>query len=309
MNIFVTGGTGFLGRALTHALIEAGNEVTVLSRSPKKAFDTNTHVHWIEGNPAAGGKWQDNLYENQVVINLAGASIFTRWSKGNKHRILTSRISTTQNILQALQGRDHQVNLLLNASAVGYYGFQGAKVMTEASPAGRGFLAEVTQQWEREAGKAAENGIRVLLFRMGIILGRGGGALQQLLPIFRWGAGSLLGKGSQWFSWIHMQDVISSIMYIISRSDLSGAVNGTAPFPVTNAELTKTLRDILHRPALFPAVPAWLLRSALGEFSDILLKGQRVVPKKLVESGYVFKFPTLEQALLELVNKSRDNER
>ena len=307
MNVFITGGTGFLGRALSRVLLEAGHHVTVLSRSEARGHDEDPRVRRIVGDPLVGGNWQGVLCEGQVIINLAGASIFTRWSKKNKQRILMSRISTTQNILKALQVRDHQVNLLLNASAVGYYGFQGSAVLTETSPAGQGFLAEVTQQWEHEAGKAAKRGVRVVLLRLGVILGRGGGAFNQLLPVFRYGAGARLGKGDQWFSWIHARDVIESVLHLISRTGLSGPVNCTAPFPVTNAELTQSLLKMLRRPALFPAVPGCLVRAALGEFSDTLLKGQRVVPEKLAHDGYVFKFPTLEQALSDLVDQGPDN--
>jgi len=301
MKIFMTGGRGFLGSVLLPVLRAAGHEVTILTRMTTSPAGTDPGVTWITGDPVSPGAWQDRLLDHDVVINLAGASIFTRWSSRARRRIYESRILTTRNVAGVLNSPARRVSLLLNASAVGYYGFHASDTIDELRPQGRGFLAEVTAGWEKEALRAAEAGVRVVLCRFGVVLGKGGGAFPRMLAVFRRGAGSRLGRGDQWVSWIHTLDLAGALVHLMKIPDMNGAVNLTSPYPVTNAELTRCLNRSLHKRVLLPAVPGFMLRMAWGPFADTLLKGQRVVPERLLRSGFKFCFPTLAEAFTDLV--------
>lgn len=303
MKIFITGGTGFVGSYIADTLAEEGHSITILSRRTTSNKPAHKNISFVEGNPQKPGNWTSYLKDHEVIINLAGASIFTRWNKKAKIRIKESRILTTQNIVNELKKITDKEITLINASAVGYYGCHNDDaVLSEDSPAGNDFLAEVSKSWEYEAFKAQETGIRVIICRFGIVLGNGGGALEKMLRIFRIGAGSPLASGKQWFSWVHIEDLTCIISFIIQKKHLSGIFNCTAPNPVTNKELTKTLAKILDRPAFLPAVPAIVLNTILGEFASVLVKGQRAYPKKLIAEGFEFQFPILENALHDLLN-------
>ena len=305
MKIFLTGGSGFLGTILTEALIDAGHSVTILTRSLQgRHVERAAGKEWLVGDPAGGGDWQSRLPDHDAVINLAGASIFTRWTPGMRRRIRESRILTTRRILEAVQGGAGRAGLLLNASAVGYYGSQGDDAITEQGPPGQGFLSDVAQAWEEEAVRAERHGLRVVLCRLGVILGSGGGAMRPLLATFRRGAGVRLGRGNQWMSWIHARDAAGAFLFLIDHPELSGPVNVTAPEPVTNRMLTRELLAVLHRRPLLPPVPGWMLRLFLGEFADTLLDGQRVLPQQLLTHGYVFQYPCLTKALIQLTERS-----
>lgn len=303
MDAFITGGSGFVGRALCQALRDANQEVTVLTRSTEAARRLPRGVEFCLGDPSEPGAWQEEAGRARVIINLAGASIFNRWTPEYKQAIRDSRILTTRHLVQAMA--DHPLDeerLLVSTSAVGYYGPRGDEEIDEQSSPGDDFLAQVCREWEAEAMAAEKLGARVVRTRFGIVLGAHGGALDQMLPLFRKGLGGRLGSGRQWFSWIHQRDLVTAIMFVLSRPQLSGAVNLTAPQPVTNRELTRELAGVLGRPAVLPA-PGFALRLFMGEMASVLLSGQKVVPAKLLTAGFTFHFPTLRQALEDLLGQ------
>ncbi|MBW2053906.1 MAG: TIGR01777 family oxidoreductase [Deltaproteobacteria bacterium] len=300
MKIFITGGTGFIGQALVKELQEAGHDLCVLTRSARKRQDLDKRISLIEGDPSLSGSWQEEASKSGAIINLAGASIFSRWNKTVKQNILESRVSITRNLVEAMAASRKRPQVLLNASAVGYYGFRGNEEIDETGAAGDDFLARVCQVWEAEALKARDAGARVALTRFGIVLNQRGGALKQMLPLFRAGLGGRLGKGNQWFSWIHLTDLVRAITFVLDRTEADGPINLTAPNPVTNAEMTRALSQTLHRPAILP-VPGFMMRLVLGEFGSVLLKGQRIKPVKLQTLGFNFQFPLIKQALADLL--------
>jgi uncharacterized protein len=301
MRIFLTGGSGFIGRFLTFALAERGHEITVLSRSLKKPSPFPPRVFVLEADPTKAGPWQKIAGDHDVIINLAGFSIFNRWTEKVKKEIFDSRILTTSNLVEALSHRKQKKIHFLSASGVGYYGFQGDNFVDENDGPGNDFLARVASAWEQAAVTAEKFEARVVLCRIGIVLGRHGGALARLTPLFKCYLGASLGNGKQWFSWIHEQDLINIFLFLLEHPEVKGPVNFTAPHPVSNRELTRTLSAVLHKPALPFPVPGFLLRLTHGESADIFLKGQRVLPQKLLQRGYVFSFPTLTAALHDLV--------
>ncbi len=232
MRIFITGGSGFVGSTLIRKLTDQGHEVTLLTRSIKINGSKSKGVLFLEGDPTEKGAWQEHVSDHEIVINLAGASIFTRWTRKNKKAIRDSRVLTTQNLVEALANNKARETLLLSASAVGYYGSHGDEELDESTPHGDDFLASVTREWEEAAFKAQELGVRVVVCRFGIVLGSKGGALGKIAPIFKWGLGSPLGSGAQWFSWIHEQDLANICLFLVKNKDVSGAINCTAPSPV-----------------------------------------------------------------------------
>lgn len=304
MKVFITGGTGFVGTHLTRQLAGQGHQVTLLTRSIKPGRSLPPGGVYLEGDPTGPGPWQKEVASQEVVVNLAGASIFHRWTDKYKKSLYDSRIRTTRNIVTALSSRKGQETVLLNASAVGYYGFHLDEELDEEAPVGDDFLAALARDWENEAKRAADAGVRVVLCRFGIVLGEKGGALDQMVPLFKKGLGSPLGSGEQWFSWIHQQDLSAALLFLIDRKEFSGPVNCTSPFPVRNRELTKILGEVLGKPTFMPAVPGFMLRIIMGEFGNVLLKGQRVLPKKLLSLNYPFQFPLLKDALHDLLNKT-----
>lgn len=301
MKIFLTGGTGFIGKNLARSLVGKGHSVFVLTRDPRMKGLPHQDITFIEGDPTAAGPWQDRLKECEAVFNLAGASIFQRWTHANKRSILESRISSTRNVVDALSQRKQNHAHLLNASAIGYYGFHQDEVLDERAPAGKDFLASVAEQWEAEAQKAEALDVRVLLCRFGIVLGKSGGALGKLLPIFKFGLGSRLGSGKQWFSWIHEKDLVHILLYILQHEDIKGPINCTSPSPVRNREMTRILAAVLKRPTVLPPVPGLVLKAIVGEFAESLLKGQRVVSSKLQSESFRFRFPEIQQAFENLL--------
>jgi len=301
MKVFMTGGTGFVGSNLRAWMVHEGHTVTVLTRSVDRKRSFPAGALYLEGDPKSGGEWQQKVAEHDVVLNLAGSSIFRRWNPSVKEAIRESRILTTQRIVEALAARKGKETTLLSTSGVGYYGFHDDEKLDEASPAGDDFLATVSREWEAEALKASEFGVRVVLLRFGIVLGTGGGALKRMIPLFKSYLGSPLGDGGQWFSWIHEQDLAGIYLHLLKDTAISGPVNCTAPNPVRNIELTEVLGQVLSRPTFMPAVPEFVLKMTMGEFGSVLLKGQRAVPRKLMDSGFHFRFPELRGALEDLV--------
>ncbi len=300
MKVFMTGGTGFVGTYLSRELVGQGHEVTILTRREKPPVPGGPGISFITGDPTQEGPWMAAAPEHDWIINLAGASIFKRWTPAYKQEIYDSRIRTTRNLVIALAAGDRR-QLLCSTSAVGYYGPRGDEILTEESPQDSYFLAGLAEDWEAEALKAQELGIRVVITRFGIVLGRDGGALGQMAPMFRRFMGGPLGSGQQWFSWIHQADHARAFSFIREHPEIHGPVNLTAPQPVRNFELTKALGRVLHRPTILPA-PEFMMRLVLGEFADALLTGQRVIPKKLLDAGFRFNFPTIAEALADLLS-------
>ena len=303
MKVFITGGTGFLGAALTEKLLSEGHLVTILTRSSNTSA-MRPGLGYTIGNPAESGSWQEEIGRHDVVINLAGASIFRPWNARNKEAIYNSRILTTRNIVDALAKYADKETVFLSGSAVGYYGFGDNEGLDESSSPGNDFLATVVRDWETEAIKAEEYGARVVLCRIGVILGKDGGALSKMISVFKWGIGSPLGSGKQWFSWVSLPDLVNMFLFLMENKMISGPVNCTSPHPVTNREMTKALGRALHRPVFLPPVPAFLLKAILGEFSDVFVKGQKVIPGKLLENGFVFQFPDIKDAFAHLLKLS-----
>ncbi len=298
MKIFITGGTGFVGRSLAPVLVRGGHEVTILTRSGKKEPGG---VSLVEGDPTQKGGWQSAVKEHDAIINLAGASIFTRWTEAAKKTIRESRLLTTRNLVEAVEGT--RVKHFFSTSAVGYYGFHGDEVLTEESPPGNDFLAQLGRDWEKEAREAEKKGCRVVITRFGIVLGEKGGSLGQMIPLFRKYLGGPLGSGDQWFSWIHIEDLTSAFLFLLEHPELSGPVNFTAPNPVRNRELAKAIGKAMGRPSFLPA-PGFMLKLFLGEFGSILLEGQRVIPQRLLKSGFQFRYPGIEQAMQQIIRES-----
>ena len=304
MKIFVTGGTGFVGQYITKRLSESGHEVSVLTRSLERAEKLVPWATIVEGDPKKSGRWQQRVSENDAAINLAGSSIFTFWTDSARKSIVDSRVLTTRNLVDSLCSSGKE-KLLINASAIGYYGSRmDDEILDEETPAGAEFMSQICVQWENEAKRAALSGTRVALCRFGLVLGRGGGALAMMVPAFRYLLGGSIGSGRQWMSWIHLEDLFSIFSFLLSDTGISGPINCVAPNPVRNAEFAKILARTLGRPILLPAAPALVVRTVLGEFANVVLEGQRVIPKKLMEAGFSFRFPTLQQALEDLTGEN-----
>lgn len=294
----ITGGTGFIGSELCKKLAEQGEEFVLLSRHPEKAKRIIPQAKRVfSWEPLSNEPSLAAFQGVSCVVNLAGETVGQRWNETVKQRIYESRILGTRNLLSAMKKVNPKPSVLINASAIGYYGDGGEKEITEDSPCGSHFLAKLCADWEAEAKKAEEFGIRVVLLRIGIVLGLGGGALAQMLFPFKLGLGGPIGNGKQWFSWIHMEDVVGLILHAIKNSALHGAVNACAPEPVRNKEFSSALGKVLHRPAFLP-VPSFALKLLFGEFASCgLLASQKVLPKKALDFGYSFQFPTLVPAL------------
>lgn len=297
MKVLITGGTGFIGSALARSLAEQGFEVTVLSRSPGSVEKICGQGIYALGNLDQLGP--ENTY--QVIINLAGAPVLgPRWSDARKQVIRESRIGLTEQLIACIARMTVKPDLLISGSAIGYYGNQGDIVLTEQSAPRNDFSHQLCADWEDAAKNAEQFGIRVCLIRTGLVLGEGGGLLQRMLLPFRLGLGGRLGNGRQWMSWIHRQDWIAIAHMMIADASMQGAYNATAPNPVTNQEFTRILAECLRRPALFP-VPASLLKLLLGEMSELVLGSQRVLPERLLEQGFRFKYTDLSSALNQVL--------
>ena len=299
MKIFMTGGTGFVGTYLTKRLISAGHEVTILTQPLSGAEVTMAGLSYLLGNPTVRGKWQEAVRNHDVIINLAGASIFSRWTPEHKKILLSSRIETTRNLVEALPDSAEHITFF-STSAVGYYGFHEDEELSESSPPGDDFLAKLAYAWEQEALRGQEKGARVVITRFGIVLGKNGGALGQMIPLFNYFLGGPLGSGRQWFSWVHMHDLAEAFLFLLGRKEISGAVNLCAPNPVRNKDLAKAIGKVLHRPSFLPT-PGFMIRLILGEFGSVLLKGQRVLPRRLLEAGFKFRYPEIEAALRNII--------
>ena len=303
MKVVVTGATGFVGRPLVRALIARGHQVTAWTRSPGRARIDLPALCDVEAWDPHAPTDPAKLRGVDAILHLAGESVAGgRWTKQRKDEILASRVDSSRSIVDALQAlsANERPRALIAASAIGYYGDRGDEVLTERATPGEGFLADVCRAWEGEVARADALGVRTVSVRVGIVLGRGGGALESMLPPFRLGGGGRIGSGRQWMSWIHLDDLVSLFVHALESGQLSGVVNGVAPDPVTNARFTQELGRVLGRPTIVP-VPAFALRIALGEMSKILLASQRVSPDRTLASGFAFRWTELGPALESLL--------
>lgn len=298
MKVLVTGASGFVGTQLCRRLVDLGHQVTGVAQAPHPNPSLPSQVRYISADTTQPGPWQEAVPDQNLLVNLAGASIFRRWTAASKEIIYNSRILTTRNLVDAIpQGA---AVALLSTSAVGYYGSRGDASLTEDEPPGSDFLASLCVDWEAEASSARSKGVRVVCMRFGIVLGKTGGALGQMIPAFKRFVGGPLGDGRQWFSWIHMEDLIGAMLFVMEKDAVDGAVNFCAPNPVRNETLAHVLGKLLHRPS-FLKTPAFALKLVLGEFGSVLLEGQRVFPAVLLRHGYTFRYPDIEAALAEVL--------
>lgn len=299
MNILITGGTGFVGSALSTHLLAAGHHVTILG-SRRAPQTEHPRLAFIRADTTRPGAWQDEVARQDALINLAGVSVFSLWTKKRKEAIYNSRILSTKNLVDALPETGNSV--LISASAAGFYGNGGETELHEQDESKadtHDFLAQVCRDWEAEAKKATTKGARVALARFGVVLDASGGALQTMKPLFQLGLGGPMGGGQQWFPWIHLDDLIAALVFLLSTANCQGPFNCVAPQQVRQKEFATAQGKALHRPAIIP-VPAFALRLALGEFGASLLQGQRIMPKALLDSGFHFAHPQLDEALSEI---------
>jgi uncharacterized protein (TIGR01777 family) len=300
MKILVTGATGLIGKILCRQLANEGHEIVVLSRRPENArvvLGAKAFQWEPEQGPPSSEVWEGV----EAVLHLAGESVAgTRWSDEQKRRIRDSRVIGTRNLVDGIRSVADRPTIFVSASAVGYYGNRGDEQLDERSAPGQGFLSDVCVEWEGEASKARELGLRVALVRVGIVLSASGGALEKMLLPFKLGIGGRLGSGRQWWPWIHIDDIAGIFRHSLLTPALNGPVNGVAPDIVTNEEFTKELAKILNRPAFFP-VPEIALRVLMGELGDVVLTSQRVAPKVALGSGYKFRYQALGPALEDLL--------
>lgn len=302
MKIFMTGGTGFVGTYLVKRLISEGHAVTILTEALRGTELKMTGLSYLMGHPTLKEKWREAVPDHDVIINLAGASIFSRWTPEQKKILLSSRIETTRNLVEALPNNAKNI-IFFSTSAVGYYGFHEDEELTENLPAGNDFLAQLAYAWEQEALRAQHKGARVVITRFGIVLGKNGGALGQMIPLFKYFLGGPLGSGRQWFSWVHMDDLAQAFIFLLKNTEIKGAVNLCSPEPVRNVDLGRAIGKILHRPSFIPA-PGFMIKLILGEFGSVLIKGQRVIPRRLLDAGFQFKYSNIEDALKTIILSS-----
>jgi uncharacterized protein (TIGR01777 family) len=305
MKIAITGATGFVGSRLVERLQQEGHQMIVLTRHsahaervfPKSAFPT---VEIVVYTPTEAGDWQRAISGCDGVVNLAGEPISERWSPQHKQGILNSRKLGTQKIVEAITQANPKPQVLVNASAIGYYGTSETATFDETSPSGDDFLARVCQEWESEAQKVTSTGVRLVILRFGVVLGMGG-AIAKMLPPFKLFAGGPIGTGRQWFSWIHREDVVSLIIWALTQPGIEGIYNATAPNPVRMAEFCTTMGQVLNRPSWLP-VPGFALEALLGDGAKVILEGQQVLPKRTQATGFQYQYPTVQQALKQVLS-------
>jgi uncharacterized protein (TIGR01777 family) len=295
VNVLVTGGTGFVGNILVNLLVARNDRVVILTRSPERARTARVGVTYQ--------RWPVDVSRFDAIVNLAGAGVIDRrWTADYKRELVASRVDLTRAVVDAIAAAPKRPHVLVSASAVGYYGDRGEEELPEdAAPAGD-FLARLCVEWEAAAHRASDAGVRVALVRIGLVLGRRGGALERMVPIFRLGLGGPFGTGRAWFPWIHTHDLGTLVIHAIANEGVSGPLNAAAPGIVRNRDFVRTLGRALSRPAILP-VPPIALRAALGESARVLTASQRVVPARTLASGFRFQWPELEPALTNLLHK------
>ncbi|MFN6500558.1 MAG: TIGR01777 family oxidoreductase [Nostoc sp. DedQUE01] len=305
MKVAVTGATGFVGSHLIQRLHQEGHRVLVLTRNTsfaQKVFPSGAfpNVEIVAYTPTQSGSWQSAIALCDAVVNLAGEPIGEgRWTPERKQEILNSRKLGTQKIVEAIVSANPKPTVLVNASAIGYYGTSETATFDETSLSGNDFLAQVCQTWEAEATKVKDAGVRLVILRLGIVLGNGG-ALAKMIPPFKLFAGGPIGSGRQWFSWIHLDDLVNLILQALTRPEIEGVYNATAPNPVRMADLSHTLGEVMHRPSWLP-VPGFAIEALLGDGAMVVLEGQKVLPKRTVETGFEYRYANLQSALKEIL--------
>lgn len=301
MRVVITGGSGLIGRALARDLGGAGHDVVVLTRDPGRVGSLPPGVRAARWDGKTSQGWVSLLEADTAIVHLAGESISEgRWTPEKKRRIRESRVVSGAAVLAAIREAREKPRVLLQGSAVGYYGGLGDEIVREDAPPGRDFLADICVEWEASTAEAETLGVRRPLLRTGIVLAREGGALPVMTLPFKMMIGGPIGDGRQWFPWIHLEDEVGALRFLLEREEARGPFNLTAPAPETNRELTRLLGRVLSRPSFLPA-PGFALRIALGEMADMVLQGQRAVPSRLQELGYTFRWPDLEPALRDLL--------
>ena len=306
MKVAITGATGFVGSRLVEKLKAEGHQILVLTRNlerAKRIFPASAfpNLEIFAYRPTESGNWQQSIADFDAVVNLAGEPIAERWTPEHKKAILESRQLGTRKIVEAIAQAEPKPRVLINASAIGYYGTSETATFDEDSPGGNDFLAEVCKKWEAEAQKVKEAGVRLVILRTGIVLDKDGGALAKMLPPFKLFAGGPLGSGRQWFSWIHRDDLVNLIVEALKRPDIEGTFNATAPNPVRMNQFCQTLGEVMNRPSWLP-VPGFALETLLGEGAKVVLEGQQVLPKKIQSLAFQYQYPTLKSALEGIIS-------
>jgi uncharacterized protein (TIGR01777 family) len=304
--IIITGATGLIGKKLTNALIDRGDEVIVFSRDAARAkFIFPKAIDCVEWNYKKPEQWKSKLENSDAVIHLAGINLFAkRWNNDFKKTVLESRKLSTNNLVEAIKSVGKKPEVFISASGIGYYGDCGEAVLDETSPKGNDFLADVCDVWESEAQKIGDYGIRNVQIRTGLVLSPEDGVLKQMLLPFKLFIGGPLGNGRQWWSWLHIDDIVGIYLYALDNSRLQGPLNAASPNPLRMKEFANALGKVLKRPSLFP-VPKFVLKIVIGETTEVVTASQRVDVKKIFESGYRFKFDNLEDALRDLLKQKR----
>jgi uncharacterized protein len=301
MKIAIAGATGFVGSRLVEQLQTQGHQIVILTRSPQQASKRFPQAEVVGYNPLKSGEWQSSIDGCDAMINLAGEPIAEkRWTPAQKRVMLESRQIGTEKIVEAIEKATSKPAVLINASAIGYYGTSETSKFDETSPAGTDFLAEVCTKWETAAQAASTNGTRVVILRLGIVLGENGGALGKMLAPFSAFVGGPIGSGKQWFSWIHRDDVVKLIIAALKDTNMQGVYNATAPNPVTMENFAHTLGTVMNRPSWLP-VPNFALEALLGEGAIVVLQGQQVMPTQTLARGFEFQYPTLQPALTAIL--------
>jgi hypothetical protein len=305
MKIAITGATGLVGTSLVNKLHNEGNQIIVFTRNSDKArriFPSAafSNVEIVQYTPQKSGEWQQKISGCDAVVNLAGEPIAERWTAQQKQAILESRQIGTRKIIEAIAKAAEKPQVLVSGSAIGYYGTSETTVFDETSSPGNDFLAQVCQNWEAEAEKVKEFGVRLVIVRIGIVLANGG-ALGKMIGPFKMFAGGPIGNGRQWFSWIHRDDLVNLIATAIARPDMSGVYNATSPNPVKMGQLCQALGEVMNRPSWLP-VPDFVLEVLLGDGAKVVLEGQQVLPKQTQSTGFSYQYPELKPALQEIVN-------
>ncbi len=302
MRIIITGGTGLIGRPLSQTLQTQGHEVIVLSRNPAKARGIPAGVQVVGWDGKSADGWANLADGAGAIINLAGENLAAgRWSDERKQRIRQSRLDAGKAVTQAVEQASSKPAVVIQASAVGYYGPRADEIITEDSSPGSDFLARLCFEWEASTAAVERHGVRRALLRTGIVLSNEGGAFPKLVLPFRLFAGGPMGSGNQWYPWIHWEDQVRAISFLLEEAAASGPFNLSAPNPVTNRDMAKAIGQVMNRPALLPA-PGFALRTVLGEMATVVLDGQRAIPQKLQALGFTFTYPTLEAALRHLLS-------